>query len=369
LESPRGFILAMRHRVQKKLILYRLITVVFLFGAIRPVEAIVLHPNHEPDLAVWTDRPDSNVVGQWSDNASFVVIAPNWIATTRHQSTLPSTVTIEGASYTCHYKAEWLGGPSGNADIRLVRLTASEGANPNLAHYAEPYTQTDEYTDPNGSGDGRDMRIGGYGRGRESTLKNGPTVYGYTWGTGENNHNNTFRWCTNRIEDDGSDPDILNDPNTLIGYFDVPGWTIYEGSTAEYDSGGGWFIKDGNDWKLAGLTAGSTYHPEYEPNWPDDGGSWFRYIATVRGGDLIYSVRISSYAEWISGIIQVSGDLTGDDWVDADDFAKLADQWLCNDCNDLNNFCDGADFEPIDGKVDWADLGSLATNWLSGWQY
>jgi hypothetical protein len=81
------------------------------------------------------------------------------------------------------------------------------------------------------------------------------------------------------------------------------------------------------------------------------------------------AVRISSYATWILGIIHWPGDLTGDDWVDFADFAVLADNWQRDNCSETNNWCDGADFEPSDGYVDWTDLDYLADSWLTGWQY
>ena len=90
--------------------------------------------------------PDANVVGRWSTNASFVVIAPNWIVTTRHQGDDDSlvNVTIDGNVYDCHYMPNGNGGPAGNADIRFVRLTKADGNDANLPHYATPYADSNE---------------------------------------------------------------------------------------------------------------------------------------------------------------------------------------------------------------------------------
>ena len=364
---------AMKCRVQESLI-YGLLAAAFLFCCTRPALGVILHPDGEPNLATWTDRPDSNVVGRWSSNASFVVVAPNWIITTRHQNTFPTTVTIGGISYTCHYKDEWTGGsavePPGIADVQLVRLTTIDGENPDLIHYASPYIGTDEHIDPNTGETGREIRIGGYGRGREAKLKGGipRRVYGYTWGTDANNNNYTLRWCTNRAEDYEDSSTLASYiSDVLIGYFDVPGWTEYEGIPAEYDSGGGWFIYDSNEWKLISLTRAVTSHGD---PWPENGESWFRYVLdTPRGGDYMDAVRISSYAAWIYDIIYVPGDLTGDDWVDFTDFGAFANQWGRDDCSELNNWCEGADFEPTNGSVDWDDLAFLADVWLTGWEY
>jgi hypothetical protein len=81
------------------------------------------------------------------------------------------------------------------------------------------------------------------------------------------------------------------------------------------------------------------------------------------------AVRISSYAAWIYDIIYVPGDLTGNDWVDFTDFGAFANQWGRDDCSELNNWCEGADFEPTNGSVDWDDLAFLADVWLTGWEY
>ena len=134
--------------------------------------------------------------------------------------------------------------------------------------------------------------------------------------------------------------------------------TTYEGAIGEYDSGGGWFIKSGNLWKVAGLTRG-TEHAAISQ-------SWFRENSRPNSPDPdgIDAVRISSYADQINGIISVMVDLTGDYWVDYDDFSVVADHWEDTDCNSLNDWCDGADFEPTDGRVDWDDLDILMNGWL-----
>ncbi len=46
------------------------------------------------------------------------------------------------------------------------------------------------------------------------------------------------------------------------------------------------------------------------------------------------------------------------------DYAKFAEQWLQTNCSGLNNWCDGADFEP-DGDVDRLDLKRFFDKWLA----
>jgi O-glycosyl hydrolase len=57
-------------------------------------------------------------------------------------------------------------------------------------------------------------------------------------------------------------------------------------------------------------------------------------------------------------------DISGDCYVDFEDFAIIADYWLSKDCGLLNNYCDGADLEPMDGVVDFSDLGTFVKQWL-----
>jgi len=334
-------------KVCAKKAVYGLIAAIVLLYAGKAAVGVVFHPTGEPNLAVWKDRPDSNVVGAWGNNASFVVIAPNWVVTTRHQGDNDSlaSVTINGIIYNCHYSPEWKGGPAGDADIRLVRLTKTDGNDANLFHYAEPYKDSNEV--------GKEIVIGGYGNGRGANLVKNDKVYGYQW---DGSGNTTRRWGQNRVDNTGvatetytsdvifADFDGLSDDNP----------TTYECIVADHDSGGGWFIYDGNVWKVAGLPRGVEH----------GGECWFRnnMFPTSPDPDLMDAVRISSYAAWISGIIYPPGDLTGDEGVDFADFAILAQYWQHTDCH-LPDWCAGADHEP-DGDVDWADLNVIVEGWL-----
>ncbi len=57
-------------------------------------------------------------------------------------------------------------------------------------------------------------------------------------------------------------------------------------------------------------------------------------------------------------------------FVDFESFARFAEYWGDESCDEGNNFCDGADFEP-DGDVDLVDLGLFVDEWLcycpAGW--
>lgn len=315
--------------------------------------SIILHAGSgEPNLLTWTDRPANAVMGRWDTTASFVVVSPKWIITTRHQGTSPATVVVNDVIYNCIYNTTyWTGGPAGNADIRLIRLKNTDGSDPNLA-YAPPYTNTDEVTN--------NICIGGYGQYRGNTLYFDMKDYGYSW-TGSSN--NILRWGQNIIDGTTASQHVLSYySDTLYADFDKTG-TDYEAAPAMWDSGGGWFINQGGTWKLAALSAYVTRTGE---TWYDDPNEkWINL-------DFFWGIRVSSYSTWINEIIAadcngagpVQGDLNGDCKVDFFDFAAFANQWLRTDCGSENNFCDGADFEPHNGNVDFLDAAILADNWL-----
>jgi hypothetical protein len=58
-----------------------------------------------------------------------------------------------------------------------------------------------------------------------------------------------------------------------------------------------------------------------------------------------------------------AGDLDGDCDVDFADLQVLVENWLDDGCNNLNNFCNGADIV-IDGEVNFVDYAKLALRWL-----
>ncbi|MHB0946844.1 MAG: hypothetical protein ACYC3B_06705 [Sedimentisphaerales bacterium] len=333
---------------------YNALYCVWLYAAILLMPTvgmgIILHPDGEPNLLTWTDRPASAVVGKWSSNASFVVVSPKWILTVRHQNTNPATVNIDAVTYNCIYNPLWIGGPAGNADIRLVRLKNSDGSDPNLV-YAPLYTSTNEVN--------RDICLGGYGKYRGDTLYLNDEPYGYAWaGTS----NNILRWGQNKI--DGY-TDVNSSPyysETLFADFDLNG-EPYEAAPAKWDSGGGWFINQGGVWKVAALSSNVEKADETrfdDPNTPQKNDP-----------DNFWGIRISSYAAWINeiiaadcnGVLEVEGDLNSDCKVNFFDFAVFANQWLRTDCESGNNYCQGAAFDP-DNDVDIVDLAIFAENWL-----
>ena len=334
---------AVKSGVRESLI-YGLFASVFLFCCAGPASSVVLHPDGEPNLATWTDRPDLDVVGRWGTNASCVAVSSNCVITVRHAGGGVGTlVRIGGRTYTVDQTWNYSPDP---VDLRVARLYGA-----NLTSFVSPYENIDEV--------GKQIVIGGYGDGRGAILETASTTYGYEW---DNSANTTRRFGTNRINGTVNDSTLSNYTSDVItadfdGLTDDQS-TIYEGISADHDSGGGWFIKVGDTWKVAGLVRAVEYH--------DSGQSWFRNSTqpSILHPDYLDAVRVSSYASWILATIppRLQGDLTGDDWVDLADFAVFAQYWENSGCHSPD-WCAGADSEP-DGDVDWDDLSALLDNWL-----
>jgi len=339
--------------------------IVWVLGFCTWAGAIILHPGHEP-AADWAGRPDNEVVGAWSTNASFCVISPKWIITTRHQNTFPNNneINIGGNTYKCFYSPKWVGGPNGNADIRLIRLKNVDGTEPNLK-FAAAYEGTEDEI-------GKEIVAGGCGVGWGANVydyANRP--YGYMWGA----NNKALRWCTNKIE-------WAEDSNTLSSYtsaivradfdgigIDGTGFTPYEGMCAMYDSGSGWFVQVGNEWQLVGITRSVEHFYDGQNRYnlfanPNSQIEQNPYLPAQR----MDAVRVSTYAGWINSIISedcggIDGDLNGLCSVDMGDFAQLAKKWLATGCTMSNNFCGGADVNR-DAYVNLTDVYLMCVNWL-----
>jgi hypothetical protein len=346
------------NRRNNKICISLILAATILFIAAPPASALILHPDGDPNLAVWTDRPADDVIGKWEKKwegkASCVAVSRNCIVTTRHQGGGAETpVKIAGASYSI--AQIW---NHDTADLRLVKLSGA-----NLAEFVQPYTKTDE--------SGKEIVIGGCGVGNGDPCETNGTVYGYEWG---DLATRALRFGTNIIENPVSDsnlPPYISD--IVVADFDDlsrDNPTAYECIPADHDSGGGWFIKDGDTWKLVALTRAVETH--YEDGHEDDPEyrlfeSWFRKPSNpIRSdADILDAVRISSYARWISDNLPeiTPGDFTGDDRVDAADFAVFANFWQSEDCR-APDWCLGADAEP-DGDIDAIDLAAFAQNWLN----
>lgn len=338
----------------QKSFVYVLVLTAFLFRTAGPAPGVVLHPDGEPNLLTWTDRPADDVVGRWGNIASCVAVSSNCVTTTRHQS---SNVSVEIGGKTYPIAQIW---NHSTADLRIVKLYGA-----NLADFVGIYENTKEV--------GKNVVIGGYGDGGGELLQKQGITYGYQW---DSSSNTTLRFGTNKIEYIENDSNLVGlISDIVIADFDGlgEGWsTTYESIPADHDSGSGWFIKVGNRWKVAGLSRAVEIHYEQghegDPNYVIYDQSWFRDSndPNVFHPDYFDAVRLSSYAQWFNDTIPevLGGDLNGDDYVDFSDFAVFARYWLNTDCH-APDWCLRADFEP-DGDVDWEDLAEFAYHWLQG---
>jgi autotransporter-associated beta strand protein len=259
---------------------------VLLLVAVWPASALILLPG---DAGVPAgQRPADGVLGRWETNASCVVIDPNYVLTTRHQISggVGGTVTINGTAYTV---AEVFTHPE--ADLQIARLTLA-GNPANLTDYARAYKATG-FSDTQ-----RVAVIGGYGRSRDTTLSNSGGDYGYTW---LSEGNATLRWGQNYVEaGTGSATSGPYTSQVVRADFDGPadGPLAHEAATAQYDSGGGWFIQESGQWWTMALSA------YVDPRTPY-GESWFRdgtQNPPTLPGDTLQPIRVAYYWSWIDGV-------------------------------------------------------------------
>jgi len=243
-----------------------------------PSFAVVLHDDGDAP----TNRPNDNVVGRWSSNASAVAIGrTNWqntdyIITARHQGGGVSTSIYFGGT---EYKVaqQWM---NNSVDMRICRLETTDGDDADLNDFVQWYCGTNETSSP--------IVIGGFGKGRGTSSVDLDGFY-YNW-SGTNNL--TQRWGANNTDSTNVIPagSYISD---VIGIH-FGNAISKECAVAEWDSGGGWFIKNNQSmhWELIALSAyvehnGKSYYSPSDQN---------------------YGVRVGSYTEWINSIIPAKSD-------------------------------------------------------------
>lgn len=331
---------------------WRFSVLVCILYAASPAWGIILHPDHEPDPVTWVERPDNNVIGRWGDNASCVVVSPHYVITTRHQTYSDSNVpgikiTIAGTEYTID---KFFTHPS--ADLRLVRLN-----NANLAEYVSVNFDPNEVNQV--------AVLGGYGDGRQDPplpegylpleifkWPNRYYTYGYYW---DDSSNTIQRWGTNNVVSTSSYTSEL-----IVSQFDEALATEYECTIGDHDSGGGWFLPASGGWKVIGLNRGVIgFDPGQSRFLYTNGVSIPTQIAVYPDSmsmdsiaqNHLDAVRISFYAEWIIETMYAS------------ELQNLAVEWLRDDCDVENNYCNGADVVDI-GVVNLADFAAMSSVWL-----
>ena len=305
------------------------------------------------------DNPDSQWSGMTLDwigrigGGSAVAVGNRWLVSAAHLSiSVGSQVELPGGSF--HTVAEVHGAPSvglGTPDLTIVRVAE------------ELPGWYDVYDGVFASGAPVIMAGTGYG----GTVD--PVDDTFNWSAGTQRD---WRWGTNEISRGlwvPSGPYASLSIQMDFGYGD----TEYEVGLASGDSGGGTFLHDDGQWKLVGVNT---------------------YISMIGGGssppyNTTSAVYMPNYVDWVESFVP-TGDLNGDDVVDAADidllFDHIAGSVAAGDVNsdgavdagDVDFLIRGileteyGDFD-LDGRIDNTDLtalganmGSLGVGWADG---
>jgi len=141
---------------------------------------------------------------------------------------------------------------------------------------------------------------------------------------------------------------------------DMNGYNVYRSATP----GGGYAKLNGSlltntNYTDNGLTNGVPYY--YVVTAVDKAGH-----ESSNSSEATATPAYQSCADAIADGHRLAADINGSGncYVDLDDLYTLASFWLRQDCS-TNNNCDGADFVPRDGVVDFLDFSDLAEQWLT----
>ncbi|MBN2211008.1 MAG: hypothetical protein JW709_06390 [Sedimentisphaerales bacterium] len=314
----------------------------------RQCTGIVMHPESSPIPSA--QRPVDGVMGRWGSNASCVAISPNYIITTRHQGGGVGTIVrFNGESFRV---AAIMNEPTtdGAADLRVCLITRPDGTPANRSDYAVLYS---------GDPTGLPIVVGGFGWVRGEAVYNSEIGWGYKWLSASN-----LNWGANTIDD--TQDDVVAAAGSFTSdtaLFDFDPYNVilrpFECAVATGDSGGGWFIEDGGEWKLTSLSAYVQF----------SSASYYDVIGTSYG-EWHWGIRLQSYLSWITPLLieppcaNVSAaDITHDCQVTIEDMAVLSRYWL-EGCNLSNAFCEGGDVA-ADGMINLEDFAIMAGDWLN----
>jgi hypothetical protein len=230
--------------------------------------ALTLHESDYPVDDGCISRPNDSVVGMivgnGDDRPTAHVIAPNYILTVGHWGNLyrespPREVKISiGGSIQTFYIADGRINGSG-MDLGVYRIETTGGDDANLSEWLDIYLSDDVAN--------KTIVMGGYGPmqgGAAGTLH---------WGRNRIYPSSAIVWSRNL--------DVLFDP------VDGESYVQYEAAGANGDSGTGWFLREGPEFQLVGMTVGvieatggsnsdrlgfwsSAYQSRYQLDWIHD---------------------------------------------------------------------------------------------------
>ena len=249
------------------------ILIAVVLGASSPLRAIVPGQSGQlPTDSTWGGNNwdlAHSYVYPWA-TSSAVAVAPNFLLSAAHVGGgIGATTVINGVTYTAQqiYLPPNDAGQATNPDLQLIRLDKA------LPGVVTLYS--------GGFSGGQKVTMLGYG----STGTDHGTYYTMdTPGTG-------LTWGTNTIDASGR-VNLANQLSVVIHSsmaFSMnfnSGLTPYESGYGNNDSGGGTFVKVGNQWELAGINA-------YVD--PQSAGS-SNYIRS-------YAISVPSYSTWIAATV------------------------------------------------------------------
>lgn len=283
------------------------LTAAGLLFAIHSARAIVVIGSGDPSYN--TTAPTGNLAnsgwqweGGWGD-VTATAIGPHHIISASHVG--------GGAGATFNYRGKrYLGVASYLAPDADLRVTTIAGTLPDYAPL---------YTDKNETGKGLVLIGAGGPRGNPVTLSvgAGKKLKGWLW----NGRDGQFRWGTNTVVGIAGTGDVASraplPADQLACTFDASAGND-EATLTVGDSGGGAFLFDGGKWKLAGILRAVESTFRYSATDGDfsaaifdkgglyefDGSSYKLVPAlAVNRPTLLYAVRISGSASWISQVM------------------------------------------------------------------
>lgn len=240
-------------------------------------------------------RPTSSVIAK-VQSSSGVVIAPNWILTAKHiaPSFKPVGVWVNGTQYSV--ADDKLDSPGDLALLQIVQWNGDSDPTDNPPANFTDYVGIDPGVDVFA---GAIITQGGFGNKKVRDPYSGEAIGGVVAATRP-------RWGRN----------VLNGVGGTIKYdFSTSGpeEIKFEGHGMANDSGGGYFVKDGWDWRLVGIA------------WNDNDASSvvdaanYNWIASTLGGDLpapSHTSKPASNVAWIGAPNDSWSTLTN--WEDLD---------------------------------------------------
>ncbi|MCD4699573.1 MAG: PEP-CTERM sorting domain-containing protein [Phycisphaerae bacterium] len=284
------------------------VAAVLFLAVVMPAHAIVYYNGSTDNTTAPTEDYAGSGwqwQGDWGPGSGTAISSKHFITVKHYGWTFDSNsaFTLNGVTY--HYSSHE---DDPNSDLRIVTIQET------FSSWAPLYTGSDEL--------GERSVIFGRGETRGDEVKVGEELKGWEW----SDTDGTRRWGTNKIsavtDNGGTMLTAKFNTNALDG--------VNEATLAKWDSGGGWFIKDGDTWKLSGVsysasgpfdldsdhTSGVFYAALF-----DKGGLYekvgsdpdvWEYVteASFNKMSSLYATRISSQTTWIDNTIPEPGTMT-----------------------------------------------------------